>query len=441
MPAPIPTLSDEPFAAWNRAVPSHPAAVVQARTAEDVAAVVRQAADRGLTVAVRSTGHGAVPLDPSTVLVHTGAMDAVSIDPDRRVAQVQAGARWRPVIEAAARFGLAPICGSAPDIGAVGYLTGGGIGPLARSFGVSSDHVRALTVVVGSGRVLRATPTENEDLFWGIRGGKATLGIVTDVELDLLPVSTFHGGSVFFSADDAGAVLGEWRELCARLPESGTTSVAVLRLPALDRLPPQIAGRQCVAVRFGWTGDPSDGDDLLRGVRRVADPLLDDVRVRPFTEIGAVHRDPVAPAAVTTRSALLTDLTDAAADRLVTSTASTANRQHIVEVRHLGGAVARESGHRSAVCHRDSTHLLFLSGPADRLTAEQAARVCEGLAPWTSPGLAANFTATDDPVRIDRCYDAETLFWLKELGDHWDPGHVLHTGQVVRHPNPSAPRS
>lgn len=116
-----------------------------------------------------------------------------------------AGARWQDVLDAATTHGLAPLCGSAPGVGVVGYLTGGGIGPLVRTVGLSSDHVRAFDVVTGEGTLLRATPEENADLFWGLRGGKATLGIVTAVEIALLPISEFYGGAVYFDGDDAVA--------------------------------------------------------------------------------------------------------------------------------------------------------------------------------------------------------------------------------------------
>jgi FAD/FMN-containing dehydrogenase len=424
---------------WNLAVPSQPAAVAEARTAEDVSAAVRYAGQHGLRVAVRSTGHGAVPVDASTLLVHTAAMDDFTIDPTRRVARFGAGVRWQLLLDAAARFGLAPICGSAPGIGAVGYLTGGGIGPLARTYGVSSDFVREMKVVVGDGRVLRATPTEHPDLFWGLRGGKATLGLVTEVEMDLVALSDFYGGALWFDAVDAAPVLRAWRRMCADLPDQCTTSIAVMRLPQLDVLPAQIAGRQTVSVRFGWVGDQQRGESFLGRIRESASAVLDDIRRRPYRQIGAIHSDPVAPAAVTQRSALLGEISDVAVERLLDSTRPGENRQSIVELRRLGGAIARMPRHASAYCHREAAYSLFLSGPAGPDVADldaQAGRVVDALSPWTQPGLLPNFAASDDPAEIARCYDRDSLYWLNELGDHYDPDHVLHIGQVARRARP-----
>ncbi len=427
-------------APWNRAGVSAPAAVIKARTAQDVAAAVRYAAARGLRVAVRSSGHGAVPLDGSTLLVHTGAMTDFTIDPARRTVRLAAGVAWQSVLEEAARFGLAPICGSAPGIGAVGYLSGGGLGPLARTYGVGSDYVRTAQVVVGDGRILSATPTENADLFWGVRGGKATLGIVTDMEVDLVPLDSFYGGALWFDAADTGRVLAAWRRMCVALPEQGTSSAAILRLPPLDVLPAPIAGRQTLAIRYGWVGDPNDGESFLADIRRAATPILDDITQRPSTQIGAIHSDPVAPSATTVRSALLGPIDDTTLDTLVQATRPEVNRQLIVELRHLGGAVAHAPRQPSAFCHRDATYSLFLSGAAlpDSAPADDhAGELLRAMAPWTEPGLLPNFSASIDPDDIDRYYDSDTRHWLKELGDHYDPAHTLHTGQVARHPLPT----
>jgi FAD/FMN-containing dehydrogenase len=123
-------------------------------------------------VAVQATGHGAVPIGADTILVHTSGLSGCVVDVSGRSARVGAGATWQQVLDAATPYGLAPLCGSAPGVGVVGYLTGGGIGPLARSVGLSADHVRAFDLVTGSGEVLHVTPDEHGDLSWGVRGGR-----------------------------------------------------------------------------------------------------------------------------------------------------------------------------------------------------------------------------------------------------------------------------
>lgn len=420
---------------WNRAVASQPREVAHAHSADDVIAAVSRAREQQLRVAVRRTGHGALPIGDHVLLVHTAGLDECVVHAEERWARVGAGVLWREVINASAPHGLAPVAGAAPHIGVVGFLTGGGIGPLARSFGVGSDHVRALEVVTGDGRLLRATPEQHEDLFWGLRGGKATLGIVTAVEIDLVPLADFYGGCLWFDRSDTGAVLGRWQDLCEQLPEFGTTSAAIMQLPPLPDLPPPIAGRQTLAVRFGWVGDPRDGARQLDALRAVATPVLNDLRLRAATEIGQVHNDPVEPMPVTEYSALLDGLTEETIASLLAAVQGQPNPQTLIELRLLGGAIARAPRYPSAVSHRDAAFLLFISGVPvpDRAANDQhAERVLAALSDWTAHGLWPNFRASADPDVIARCYDRDTLQRLTGLGDRYDPEHVLHVGQVAR---------
>jgi FAD/FMN-containing dehydrogenase len=420
---------------WDRAVESRPWAVVFAESAGDIAAAVTFARAHGLRVAVRSTGHGALPIGDDVLLVHTGRMTDCVVDGPARRARVGAGAQWQQVLDEACPAGLAPLCGSAPGVGVVGLLTGGGLGPFARTYGVSSDSITALDVVTGDGELRHVTPTEHVDLFWGLRGGKATLGIVTAVEFDLPQLSDFYGGSMWFAGADRAAVLAAWRRMASQLPEQGTTSAAIMNLPPLPHVPAPIAGRQTVSIRFAWTGDASDGEMHLAELRRSADRLIDDIHVRPYAEIARIHGDPIDPMPVRSCSALLGDLPPEAVSALVDAVGDRGPHT-IVELRALGGAIARTPRHASAVCHRDAAFSLFLSAAAQAETATEVAghaeRVLDALAPWTMPALLPNFAASDDPDTIARCYDSATALRLEALADQYDPDHVLATGQVAR---------
>ena len=141
--------------------------------------------------------------------------------------------KWISVVEAAAPYGLAPLSGSITDVGIVGYTTGGGLGPMARTYGLAIDRVRAIEVVTGDGVLRRVTPTEHPELFFGLRGGKGMLGIVTAIEFDLVHQPTFYGGSLWFDGADAATVIDLWRHLVRRAARAGTTSFALFQLPAM----------------------------------------------------------------------------------------------------------------------------------------------------------------------------------------------------------------
>ena len=422
---------------WNVAAAITPAAVVLATTPEDVAGTVRFAAEHGFTVTVQSTGHGAVGIGDETILVQTSAMKHCEIDVFNRTARVGAGARWQDVIAAAAPHGLAPLCGSSPSVGVVGFLTGCGIGPLVRTVGLSSDHVRAFDVVIGSGQLLRVTPQENADLFWGLRGGKATLGIVTAVEIELPHIPEFYGGAVYFDGVDAAAVLHAWRNWSAGLPETVNTSIAIQQLPPLPRVPEPLAGRMTLAVRYTAVGDFAEAERLLAPMRAVATPLMDGVAVLPYAAIGAVHADPVDPMPVTEDQALLSELPAEAVDALLAVAGpGSGSPQVIVELRMLGGAFARPAAHRSAFCHRNAAYALTVIGApmpdTAAMVAEHATAVAAAVAPWSTGGQMPNFAPSYDPARPSRVYNDDTRHWLAALADRYDPARVLATGQVVR---------
>lgn len=423
---------------WNVAVTCRPRAVVVAADAQDVARTVRYAAGHGLRVAVQRTGHGTLPLDADDVLlVHTGRLDGCRVDVEGRTATVGAGAIWQDVIDAAAPHGLAPLVGAAPGVGVAGFLTGGGLGPLARTFGVSSDQVRGFEVVTGQGDLLRATPGQHAELFWGLRGGKASLGIVTEVELDLLPLTTVHGGALYFAAEDAAAVLRAWSTWCRDLPEHASTSLAIMQLPAMPGVPEPLAGRMTVAVRYVSVAEAAEAEALLAPLRAVAEPVLGGVGPLPYAAIGSVHADPLEPLPGHERASLLRALPeDAVAALLAVAGPGSGSPQAIVELRLMGGAIARPGAHPSAFCHRDAAFSLLTIGvlapPIAAAVPGHAAAVLAALEPWATGGMLPNFAPSAEPAELARCYDEETRQWLGSLAEHHDPAGVLRVGQVTR---------
>jgi len=182
---------DDARRAWNLAVDQHPAAVAEPRSVQDVADVVRFARQHGLRVAAQGTGHNAAPLGllADTILVKTTAMRQVSVDPAARIARAEAGAVWLDVAEAAAPHGLAALAGSAPNVGVVGYTIGGGMSWLGRAYGLAANNVEAIEVVTADGRLVRADACTEPDLFWALRGGGGSFGVVTAPAFRLFPIT------------------------------------------------------------------------------------------------------------------------------------------------------------------------------------------------------------------------------------------------------------
>lgn len=420
---------------WNLAVPMRPAAVVAVRTADDVAATVRFAREHGFTVGVQATGHGAESSYAGHLLVVTRGLDEVTVHPEGW-ARVGAGVKWLRVIEAATPHGLAPLNGSASDVGVVGYTTGGGVGPMARTFGLSSDKVRAFDVVTGDGELRRVTATEHADLFFALRGGKGAAGIVTAVELDLVHLPEFYGGAVYFDGADAAAVIDRWRTWSAGLPEQATTSFVIFQLPDLPDLgvPPELAGRMTLGVRFVWTGAPAEGKALLDEIRAAAPVILDDAGLKPYSAIDSVHADPVDPMPVVDPAMLLTDFDAVAAGRLLEVAGhGSESPQLMVEVRQLGGAYAREPEHLDAFCHRDAAFSVLAVGMADDPRAlPHWERLHAALADWDTGGIWPNFGPPHDARTARRAYDEPTLARIAAVSRTYDPDGVLQVGAYTR---------
>jgi hypothetical protein len=420
--------------AWNLAVEMRPAAVVAVRNSADVAETVAFARQAGMTVGVQATGHGAVSSLAGHLLIVTRDLDEVTVHPAESWARAGAGVKWKAVIEAAAPHGLAPLNGSSSDVGVVGYTTGGGVGPMARTFGLASDRVRAFEVVTGDGVLRRVTPDRHQDLFFALRGGKGAGGIITAVEFDLLPVPTFYGGALYFDGADIPAVIDRWRSWSAELPEAATTSFVILQLPDAPGFPPPLAGRMSIGIRFLYVGDDAEGARLLEGMRSVAPVILDDVAVKPYAAIDSVHADPVDPMPVVDKGMLLADLSDETVRRLLEVAGPASDSPQIMlEIRQLGGVYAREAQHPSAFDHRAAKYSLLTVGVAmDPRVRPHGEQLFAALADWDFGGVWPNFAPPHDKASARRAYDAETLARLADVAERYDPDHVLAAGSFAR---------
>lgn len=417
---------------FNRAVQHQPEAVVCAASPADVIAAVKFARDQGVPVSVQSTGHGiGIPMTTG-ILVNTGGMNRVAVDPVQRTATVGAGARWQAAIEAAAPHGLATLCGSSPTVGVVGYTLGGGMGPMARTFGFASDHVRRIELVSASGEVLQVTPEQEPELFWALRGGKPDIGIVTELEFDLVELPTYYGGAVFYPGAQAAAVLHEFARWAPTLPDSVSTSIALLRLPDLPMIPEPLRGTLSVQLRYVHVGDAELGAELLAPMRAVVPPMIDLVDVTPAAAIASVHQDPTDPMPARDEAMILRGFPAEAVDALLAMAGPEVEVPLIVaEVRLMGGALARPGEYESAVGGRDGAFNLTVIGPypphLTEIVDASSGAVFEALRSWATGRSLINFQGSATaPDQVRSAWAAPTRERLDALKQLWDPAGVFH---------------
>ncbi|MFH8841988.1 FAD-binding oxidoreductase [Streptomyces sp. NPDC017868] len=414
-----------------------PAVLVGASGPADVQQAVVFAARHHLPVAVQGTGHalGAVAADGG-VLINTSRMTGLRIDTRAATAWVAAGVSWDQVIHEAAPAGLAPLAGSAPGVGVVSYTLGGGLGLLSRRYGYAADHVRSIDVVTADGRLRHVTPASDPDLFWALRGGRDNFGVVTGLEIDLMPVPTLYGGGLFFDYASAREVLDTYLSWSAGMPEEMTSSLAVISFPDAPVLPPPLRGRHVVHVRIAYAADDlSPAKDLIAPLRALG-PFNDTVRELPYAEVGTIHNDPPVPGSFESATALLGELGPDAAGALLDLVGPHAPVPHVVELRHLGGALARPARVPNAVGHRDAHYLINIVSRLERadLTDIQPAHehLVQALAPWSTGGRALTFlNGRRDAEHVRSAYEAEDYRRLTELKAVHDPGNLFRLNHNI----------
>ncbi|MFF4499869.1 FAD-binding oxidoreductase [Streptomyces sp. NPDC001401] len=414
---------DDELAGFQTGFAQRPAVVFAASSADDVIAAVRYAADHDLPVGVQATGHGLPGASEGGVLVTTKRMDRVTVDPEARTVRVQAGVRWGQVVAAAEPYGLAPLNGSAPSVGAVSYTLSGGLGILAREFGYAADHVRSLDIVTADGRLRHVTRESDPDLYWALLGGGHNFGIVTELEIGLVPVKTLYGGSLAFDGRevDPAAVLRAYEEWTRTVPDGLTSSFAAVPYPDIPALPPHLRGRYVVSVRVAYTG--TGGEQLVAPLRELGPALADSLREMPYAESHTIHSDPDFPHAYYGDSAVLSELDVTAAGELLSRVGpDSGGPMCVVQINHLGGALAHPAA--NSVPYREGRFLVRLLTVGDRETARAVLDPAFALLAPVTLGRALNF-AFGAGDRTDGLYDAVTLKRLAELKSHYDPANLF----------------
>jgi FAD/FMN-containing dehydrogenase len=384
-------------ATWSGTIDPRPAVVAEALTPSDVRAAVLIAREHGLPFAVQSTGHGThVPAD-GALLLKTSQMAEVLVDPDRRIARVGPGALWADVIAAAAPCGLAPVTGSSPTVGVTGFTLGGGVGWLSRKLGFAADNLLRVDIVTADGRLLRASASENEDLFWAVRGGGGNFGVVTALEIRLHEVAQVYAGTATFSIARAAETLARYRDGASSRPDELATTIVLTK--------------DAVTVRAAYIGEADAAERALRPLWEAAGtPVTSDLRSMGYPETATLGGTPPR------QFELFADLPDtliAAAVAAVTEADANA-----IEVRHWGGAMARADA--GPVGHR---HVPF------SMTIDGSAEAAAPLARHATGGSFLNFL--NDTSKTHTAYTAADHRRLREVKRAHDPDNVFGAGHNI----------
>jgi FAD/FMN-containing dehydrogenase len=429
---------DEARRVYNFMIDRRPAAVVRCANTADVAAVVRQAAEAGLELAVRGGAHS-VPgygTADGALVADLSGLSTVTVDPVARTATAGGGVTWGGFNEATAEHGLATTGGIISTTGVGGLTLGGGIGYLARGYGLSCDNLLSARVVTADGSVITASADEHPDLFWALRGGGGNFGVVTEFTFQLHPVAEIYGGPMFFELSDGPEVLGYFNEFIRTAPREYGGFPAFQIAPPLPFVPENRVGEPFVAVVSCWTGSPDDGEKVMQGFRDVARPVAEHVGPMPYAALNGAF-DALVPRGLQHywKAAFIGNLTDSAIAAHLEHGSRVPVVNSTVHLYPINGAVHDVASDATAFGHRDATYAAVIAGmwpdPADNETHTRWVRDYHAaIAPHSHEGGYVNFASADDQPAVAANYGAN-FNRLREVKRQYDPGNLFHLNQNI----------
>ncbi len=418
---------DQARGTFNLLDDQQPAAIAFPNNTDEVAAVVTYSRAHGLRIAPQATGHNATALGPlaDTLILNTSALTGVHIDAEARRVRVGAATKWESVTPRLSELGLAGLHGSSPDVGIVGYALGGGIGWLSRQHGLMANSVTAIELVTADARLRTVDANNDPELFWALRGGGGSFGVVTAIEFAVVPLKEVYAGALFFPVSRIRDVLTTWTGLLPSLPEELTTWASVIHFPPFPFLPDELRGKSFMVVLGAYLGEEDHGRTLLEPLRALG-PDMDTFATQPPIGLSELAMDPPDPLPFRSTTALLDHLSSDAIET-VARVAGEGSALGLVEFRHIGGALSRPAPGPGA---RETLpgNIAFLSlgvvpePGADPIVQDELAQVAAAVTP-SRVGDYFNFVMK--PTDPSEFYDGATWERLRRAKAAYDPTDVF----------------
>jgi FAD binding domain len=428
---------DQARLAWNLAADQRPDAVAFVEGSDDIAAVVRFAAENELKVAGQGTGHGAAPLAPlgGTILLKTERMRGVAVDPEARTARVEAGVLSIELAEAAGAHGLSALPGSSPDVGVTGYTLGGGLSWLGRRYGFACNRVTAIELVDASGEARTVDAGNDPDLFWALRGGGGGYAIVSALHLDLLPIGEVYAGALLFPAEVGAEAVRAYRDWAAGVPDEVSSVVRFVTPPPIPDVPEPLRGVPLLTITAACIGSQADGEAAIAPLREIGEPIIDSFEWMPAAGLCRIHMDPESPVPGIGEGGLVSELSDEAIDAFVAVAGPESGSPLLFsELRHLGGALGRPAENGGALSHLEAGFVGYSIGMPMTPELGEAIpfhleKIKQALGPWGMDSAYFNFT--EAPCDVDAILPADVCTRLAEVKRKWDPEASIVANHTV----------
>jgi FAD/FMN-containing dehydrogenase len=425
---------DSARAVWNGMIDRRPGLIARCAGVADVIRCVKLARDHELVLAVRGGGHnisGNAVCDGG-LMIDLSGMRAVRVDPRAQTVRAEGGALWGDVDHETQLFGLATPGGFVSTTGVAGLTLGGGIAWLMGQYGLACDNLLSADVVTADGRLLTASPAEHEDLFWGLRGGGGNFGVVTSLEFELHHLGpTVLAGLLAWPVSRARDVHAAFQELIASAPDELIALAALLNLPELG---PSVALGVC------YSGKISDGENVLRPLRRLGPPAADQIAPMPYIQAQRLF-DPMYPKGRRTywKSNFLQSMDSAVVDTMTEyfRTAPSPLAHSFLE--GFNGAVRRVPSESTAFAQRNAdynfTLITLWTDPAeDALHMRWGRDYWQAMQPFSTGGVYVNYlgaTAEEGEERIRAAYGATKYARLAALKKKYDPTNLFRLNHNI----------
>jgi FAD/FMN-containing dehydrogenase len=414
---------------WNAMIDRRPALIARCAAPSDVIQVVNFARERHLLTAVRCGGHsqtGKSTCDGG-IVIDLSPMQSVRVDPAARLARVEGGALLRHLDRETRAFGLVTTAGTVSHTGVGGLTLGGGLGRVARRFGLACDNLRSVDVVTAAGKLVTASETENADLLWGLRGGGGNFGVATSFEFALHPMDPMVlSGDLAWPYERAREVMRFYADFSANAPDELNIDLSTIRTPD---------GRMMIGSEVVWSADHAAGERVLKPLRSFGPPAIDTVRAVPYTEVQAQH-DKFLENGIRDyrKSGFLLSIDENTIDALLETLRAAPPGLVRMTFQQSGGAIGRRAVDATAFPNRDSRYWVALAS-SFKDPAEDEARIAAVRTAWKpieplTRGFYVNAMTEDMYAKVDANYGSNYAR-LAQLKRKYDPGNLFRLNANV----------
>ena len=431
---------DEACKVFNSMIDRRPAVIARCASADDVVSTVNLARERDLEVAVRSGGHSVAGLSicSNGILIDLAGLKEIDIDPNARIARTGGGVLWGEFDKATQEHGLHTPGGRVTTTGVGGFTTGGGYGWTSSKHGLTCDNLISAEVVTADGRVLNASEEENEDLFWGIRGGGGNFGVVTEFHLRLHQLGPIVlGGMLVYTPDQGRDVVRFYRDFVRDAPDEVGSALAFICAPPEEFVPKEAWGQPMIGIVCCYAGPVEDGEAAFKPLREFGPPLMDMMQPMPYTAVQQLLDGANPKGRLNYWTAdFLEELPDKAIDAMVeiaTQPVSVFSQMLLIPG---GGAIARVDEDATAFGQRNApwnTHFLSMwEDPAEtEKNIAYTREIAATMKPWTTGRAYLNFIGDEGEGRVEAAFGPERFKKLRELKKKWDPKNLFSRNQNI----------